>query len=166
MILTGLRMREARAMWKRLIWFLAAATVSVSGTASAQVAADVPPFSADEIAIYRDFLLHYLGPLSQMIGLEDTTVTFTASRAFGDEPNPPNMEIPAYTGRRLPPEVMALTEEKAVTARITAAGKLVNPDKIIPALCGCKGGQGGTVVYQLKHGHWKMKKPVLNDWIG
>jgi hypothetical protein len=42
-------------MWKRLIWFLAAATVTGSGTvpqwASAQITADALPFTADEIAI-------------------------------------------------------------------------------------------------------------------
>jgi hypothetical protein len=166
-------------MW-RLVWFLAAFTVTVS----AQSTVDTPPFTADEIAIYRDFLLHYPGPLSQIIGLEDTTATFTASRGFGDDPNPPNLEIPAYSGRRLPPEIMALTDEKAVTARTAAADRL--PDGsvkwrfilseiafdskheqaafIFDALCGCRGGQGGTVLYELKNGRWERKR-FLNDWI-
>jgi hypothetical protein len=166
-------------MWKRLIWFLAAVPLM-----SAQVTADVPLFTADEIAIYRDFLLHYPGPLSQIIGLEDTTATFTASRGFGDDPNPPNLEIPAYSGRRLPPEITALAKDKAVTARITAIDRL--PDGsvkwrfilseiafdskheqaafIFDALCGCRGGQGGTVLYELKNGRWERKR-FLNDWI-
>ena len=115
-------------MWKKLIWFLAVVTV----TASAQVADDAPRFTADEIAIYRDFLLHYPQQLSNMIGMQDTTVSFVASMAFGDEPDPPNLGIPAYSGRRLPPEVMALTEEKAVTERIAAEGKLVDPKNRSP----------------------------------
>jgi len=148
---------------------------------------DAPPFTADEIAIYRDFLLHYPGPPSQMIGMQDTTVAFVATMAFGDDPNPPNLNIPAYHGRKLPPEVIALTDENAVT-RIAAAGKSLDPKMkssfrftlseiafdsnheqatfIFAALCGCKGGQGGTVVYELKDGRWTLKKPILNDWIG
>src|SRR5580658_6185149 len=101
-------------MWKRLIWFLAAVSVTVS----AQVAADAPRFTDDEIAIYRDFLLHYPEQLSNMIGMQDTTVAFVASVAYGDEPVPPNLKVPTYSGRKLPPEVMALTDGKAVTARI------------------------------------------------
>src|ERR1700678_1728635 len=119
-------------MWKRLIWFLAAATVTVSGTASAQVTADAPPLTAGEIAIYRDFLLHYPEQLSNMIGMQDTTVAFVASIAYGENPDPPNLEIPAYSGRKLPPEVMALTDEKAVTERISTAGKLVDTENINP----------------------------------
>jgi hypothetical protein len=106
-------------VWKRLIWLLAAFTAAVS----APVNADTPAFTADEIAIYRDFLLHYPGPLSQIIGMEDTTVTFTASRGYGDDPNPPNLEIPAFSGQ-LPPEVMALATEKAVTARMAGVDRL------------------------------------------
>ena len=181
------------AMWKRLIWFLAAVTVPVS----AQVTADAPHFTGDEIAIYRDFLLHYPEQLSNMIGMQDTTVAFVASMAFGNEPDPPNLKIPAYSGRKLPPEVMALTDENAVTARIAAEGKLVDPKKRSPsegpdgsvkmhftlseiafdskheqaafvfsASCGCKGGSRGTVVYELKNGQWKRKKPILNFWQG
>jgi hypothetical protein len=112
-------------MWMRLIWFLAVATV----TASAQVAADAPAFAADEISIYRDFLLHYPEQPSNMIGMQDTTVAFVASIAFGDEPNPPNVEMPAYSGRKFPAEIMALTDEKAVTERIAAGSKLVDPKK-------------------------------------
>jgi hypothetical protein len=115
-------------MWKRLIWFLAAVPV----TLSAQVTADAPRFTDDEIAIYRDFLLHYPEQLSNMIGMQDTTLAFVASMAFGDEPDPPNLEIPAYSGRKLPPEVMKLTDEKAVTERIAAEGKLVDPEKRDP----------------------------------
>lgn len=61
-------------MWKRLIWFLGAVTVTVS----AQVTADAPRFTDDEIAIYRDFLLHYPAQQSNVIGMRDTTVTFVA----------------------------------------------------------------------------------------
>jgi hypothetical protein len=171
-------------MWKRLVWILAAVTVTVSSSGSAQVTADVPPFTEDEIAIYRDFLLNYPGPPSQIIGMQDTTVTFAASRGYGDDPHPPNLEIPAYSGRKLPPEVMALAKEKAVTARMAAVDRL--PDGsvkwrftlseiafdskheqaafIFDALCGCKGGQGGTILYELKDGQWKRKQ-MLNDWI-
>jgi len=180
-------------MWKRLIWFLAAVAVTVS----AQVTADAPRFTDDEIAIYCDFLLHYPEQLSNMIGMQDTTVAFVDSIAFGDEPNPPHLEIPAYSGRKFPPEVMALTDEKAVTARIAAEGKLVDPKKRSPsegpdgsekmhftlseiafdskhvqaafvysALCGCKGGSRGTVVYELQNGQWRRKKPILNFWQG
>jgi hypothetical protein len=95
-------------MWKRLIWFLAAVTVTIS----AQVTADAPSFTGDEIAIYRDFLLHYPEQLSNMIGMQDTTVAFTAPTGFGPEPVPPNLKAPAYSGRKLPPEVLALTGEK------------------------------------------------------
>jgi hypothetical protein len=180
-------------MWKRLIWFLAAVAVTVS----AQVTADAPRFTGDEIAIYRDFLLHYPEQLSNMIGMQDTTVAFVASIAYGPEPDPPNLEIPAYSGRKLPPEVMALTDEKAVTVRIAAEGKLVDPKKrspyegpdgyvrthlilseiafdskhelaafIFSASCTCKGGQRGTLVYELKNGRWERKKPILNFWQG
>jgi hypothetical protein len=169
-------------MWKRLIWFLAAVTVTVSSSGSAQVTPDAPPFTPDEIAIYRDFLLHYPGPPSQIIGMQDTTVTFTASRGYGDDPHPPNLEIPAYSGRHLPPEVMALAKEKAVTAGITARlpdgsvkwrftlseiafdSKHEQAAFIFDALCGCRGGQGGTVLYELKSGRWERKR-FLNDWI-
>jgi hypothetical protein len=115
-------------MWKRLIWFLAA----VTGMASAQVAAELPPFTADEVAIYRDFLLHYPDQLSNMIGMQDTTVAFDAAMAYGDNRDPPNLEIPIYSGRKLPAEIMALTDENAVTARIAAAGKLVNAERRDP----------------------------------
>jgi len=178
-------------MWKRLVWFLAAVTVTVS----AQVAADEPRFTGDEIAIYRDFLLHYPEQTSNMIGMQNTTVAFVASMAFGDEPNPPNLKVPAHSGRKLPPQVMELTDEKTVTARIASEGKLIDPQKRSPgagpdggvrmhftlseiafdskheqaafvysALCGCKGGSRGTVVYELQNGQWKRKKPILNFW--
>src|ERR1700684_3268094 len=93
------------AMWKRLICFLAAVTVTIS----AQVTGEAPRFTGDEIAIYRDFLLHYPEQLSNMIGMQDTTVAFVASAPFRGEPAPPSMKAPAYSGRKLPPEVMALT---------------------------------------------------------
>ena len=184
---------DVDAMRKRLIWFLAVITVTVS----ARVTADAPRFTDDEIAIYRDFLLHYPEQLGNMIGMQDTTVAFVASMAFGDEPDPPNLEIPAYSGRKLPLEVMALTDERAVTARIAAEGKLVDPKKRSPAegpdgsvkmhftlseiafdskheraafvyssLCGCIGGSRGTVVYELQNGQWRRKKPILNFRIG
>ena len=168
-------------MWKRLIWFLAAVPLAISG----QVTADVPPFTADEIAIYRDFLLHYPGPLSQMIGMEDTTVTFTASKAFGDDPHPPILEIPTYSGRQLPPEIMALAQEKAVSARTVAVDRLPDASMkwrftlseiafdskhelaafVFSSLQG-KGGIRGTVVYELRDGQWKRKKRILNVWQG
>ena len=149
--------------------------------------ADVPSFTADEIAIYRDFLLHYPGPRSQMIGMQDTTVAFVASMAFGDDPNPPNLIIPSYHGRKLPPEVIALTDEDA-TSPIAAAGQPLDPKMrssfrftlseiafdstknqaafIFAALCGCNGGQGGTVLYKLKNGRWERQHPMLNYSIG
>jgi hypothetical protein len=115
-------------MWKRLIWFLAVVII----TASPQVTADAPRFTNDEIAIYRDFLLHYPAHLSNMIGMQDTTAAFVAATAFGDEPDPPNLEMPVYSGRKLPPEVMALADEKAVTERIAAEGKRVDPQTKSP----------------------------------
>ena len=149
--------------------------------------ADVPPFTADEIAIYRDFLINYPGPRSQMIGMQDTTVAFVASMAFGDDPNPPNLNIPQYHGRKLPPEVIALTDEDA-TSPIAAAGKPLDPKMrssfrftlseiafdstknqaafIFAALCGCNGGQSGTVLYKLKNGPWERQHPMLNYSIG
>jgi hypothetical protein len=149
--------------------------------------ADVPHFTADEIAIYRDFLLHYPGPPDQMIAMQDTTVAFVASMAFGDEPNPPILNIPAYHGRKLPSEVVALTDENAVSP-IAAVGKSLDPKTrssfrftvseiafdskheqavfIFAALCGCKGGQGGTVLYELKNGRWELQRPLLNYWMG
>jgi hypothetical protein len=170
------------AMLKTLIWILTAVTVSIP----TQVTADAPIMTGDEIAIYRDFLLHYPEQLSNIIGMQDTTVAFVASMAFADEANPPNLEIPAYSGRQLPAEVMELTYENAVTARIAAEGKL--PDRsvkwhftlseiafdskheqaafVYSALCGCKGGSRGTVVYELQNGQWKRKKPILNFWRG
>jgi hypothetical protein len=48
------------AMWK-------SATVAASGNA------DTPAFTADEIAIYRDFLLHYPEQPSEMIGMQEYT---------------------------------------------------------------------------------------------
>jgi hypothetical protein len=80
-------------MWKRLIWILAAATITVSAPAIA----DTPAFTSDEIAIYRDFLLHYPEQPSEMIEMQDYTTRFVEAYAFGDEPNPPklNLETPA-----------------------------------------------------------------------
>jgi hypothetical protein len=178
-------------MWKRLIWFFAAVTVTVS----AQVTADAPPFTADEIAIYSDFLLHYPEQLSNMIGMQDTTEAW-ASIAYFYQKVPSNLKTSPYSGRKLPPEVMALTDEQAVTARIAAAGKLLDPEKSDPdrgpdgyarthlilseiafdskheqaafvfsASCGCKGGQGGTAVYELNNGQWKLKSRRI-DWMG
>jgi hypothetical protein len=151
------------------------------------LAADLPRFTADEIAIYRDFLLHYPGPRDQMIGMQDTTVAFVASLAFGDNPGPPGLNMPPYHGRKLPSEVIALTDENAVSP-IAAADKSLDPKTkssfrftlseiafdatheqavfVFAALCGCKGGQGGTVLYELKNGRWKLHRPLLNDWMG
>jgi hypothetical protein len=122
-----------------------------------------------------------------MIGMQDTTVAFVASRAFGDEQNPPKLNIPAYHGRKLPSEIIALTDENAVLP-ITAPGKSLDPKTrnsfrftlseiafdsnreqaafIFAALCGCKGGQGGTILYKLINGRWELQHPMLNDWIG
>ncbi len=179
-------------MWKKLALFLAA----VSLTMSAQVANDASPFTSDEIAIYRDFLLHYPDQLSNLIGMKATTVAFIPDTGFRADPVPPNLEVPAYSGRKLPPEIMALTDEKEVTARIAAEGKLIDPNKrgphvgpdgyvrthltlseiafdsehkhaafIYSASCGCLGGQGGMVLYELKKDHWKLKT-IRNAWEG
>jgi hypothetical protein len=179
-------------MWKRLIWFCTAVTV----TLSAQAGADRPSFIRDEIAIYRDFLLHYPEQLSNMIGMQDTTVAFVTPTGFRVDPVPATLKAPAYSGRKLPPEVMALTTEKAVTARIIAEGKLVDPSKrgpqqgpdgyvrthftlseiafdpkhelaafIYSASCSCLGGQGGTVLYERRNGRWRLKT-ILNGWEG
>jgi hypothetical protein len=95
-----------------------------------QVTADAVPFTPNEIAIYRDFLLHYSDQTSNMIGMQDTTVAFDAPLAFGYESDPPDVVTPSYRGRKLPSEVMALTDEAVVTARIAAAGKLIDAKKL------------------------------------
>ena len=95
-----------------------------------QLAAEAVPFTPSEIAIYRDFLLHYPDQISNMIGMQDTTVAFDAPLAFGYESDPPDVLTPSYRGRKLPSEVMALTDEVAVTARIAAAGKLIDAKQL------------------------------------
>jgi hypothetical protein len=95
-----------------------------------QPTGEAQPFTPDEIAIYRDFLLHYPDQTSNMIGMQDTTVAFDPPLAFGYESNPPDVITPAYSGRKLPVEVIALTDEAAVTARIAAAGKLIDAKKL------------------------------------
>jgi hypothetical protein len=165
-------------MWKRLIWFLAAATVTVS----VPVNADTPAFMADEIAIYRDFLLHYPEQPSEMIGMQDYTVRFVEAYAFGDEPNPPklNLQTPPYSARQLPPEVMELTTEDAVTTRAAAERKPIYPELgnrlklseiafdskheyaafVYSSMRG-RGGTSGTVIYERKNGQW-TRKEILN----
>lgn len=115
-------------MWKHLIWLFAA----VSTMLSAQSAADLPSFTSDEIAIYRSFLLHYPEQVSNMIGMQDTTVAFVAPTGFHEQPAPPSLKVPAYSGRKLPPQVLELTDEKEVTARIAAQGKLIDSAKRDP----------------------------------
>lgn len=165
-------------MCKRLIWFLAAAIATVS----APVNADAPSFTADEIAIYCDFLLHYPENPSEMIGMQDYTLRFVEAMAFGDEPNPPklNLETPAYSARQLPPEVMELTTEDAVMTRAAAERKPIYPEwrnrlklseiafdskrehaAFVYSSMKGKGGTSGTVVYELKNGEWK-RKAILN----
>jgi hypothetical protein len=178
----GIKDTGAVSMWKRLIWFLAAVTFTVPGTASAQVTADVPPFTADEIAIYRDFLLHYPEQPSEMIGMRDYTLRFVEAYAFGEEPNPPklNLDTPPYSARQLPPEVMELTTEDAVTTRAAAEHKPIYPELrnrlklseipfdskhehaafVYSSMQG-RGGTSGTVVYQRKNGQWE-RKAILN----
>src|ERR1700733_14112256 len=118
-------------MWKRLVWFLAAIPLTVPGSTSAQVpAAHDALFTADEVAIYPHFLLHYPEQPSEMIGMQDYTMRFVEAYAFGDEPNPPklNLRTPPYSARQLPPEVMELTTEDAVTTRATVQHKPIYPD--------------------------------------
>jgi hypothetical protein len=165
-------------MWKRLIWILAAATITVSAPAIA----DTPAFTSDEIAIYRDFLLHYPEQPSEMIEMQDYTTRFVEAYAFGDEPNPPklNLETPAYSARQLPTEVLELTTEDAVTQRATVQHKPIYPDLkhrlklseiafdskhehaafVYSSMHG-KGGTSGTVVYERQNGQWK-RKAILN----
>jgi hypothetical protein len=165
-------------MWKRLIWFLAAVPLMMS----AQVTADAPGFTDDEIAIYCDFLLHYPEQPSEMIGMQDYTFRFVEAMAFGDEPNPPklNLETPAYSARQLPHEVMELTTEDAVTTRAAAERKPIYPELrnrlklseiafdskrehaafVYSSMRG-KGGTSGTVVYERENGKWKRKE-ILN----
>jgi hypothetical protein len=114
-------------MGKRLIWIFAIITL----TLTAQVTPDASslPFTADEIAIYRDFLLHYPEQPSNMIGMQETTVPFPSAPKRGEIPPPADLVLPKYSGRRLPPEVLSLTGEAQVTARIAARGKLVPPGK-------------------------------------
>ena len=161
-------------MWKRLVWFLA-----VTPLATAQVAADAPPFTPDEIAIYRDFLLHYPEQPSEMIGMQDYTLRFVEAYAFGDEPNPPklNLQTPPYSARQLPPAVMELTTEDAVTTRAAAEGKPIYSELknrlklseiafdsrrehaafVYSSMQG-KGGTSCTVVYEMKDGQWTRNK--------
>ena len=75
-----------------------------------------PPRS--EIAIYRDFLLHYPERPGEMIGMQATTMAFVEAMAFGDEPNPPNLNLekPAYAGRKLPPSFIRRCRAKEVPA--------------------------------------------------
>ncbi|WP_263357178.1 hypothetical protein [Acidicapsa ligni] len=112
-----------------MIWFFAVVTI----TLPAQSAVDTARFTSDEIAIYRNFLLHYPEQLSNMIGMQDTTVAFKTSTGFLEQPGLPNLAIPSYSGRKLPPEIMALTSEREVTARIVAEGKLIEAGKRSPS---------------------------------
>jgi hypothetical protein len=169
---------------------------AIAAPLSAQAPSAPPAFSHDEIAIYRDFLLHYGNQLSNIIGMQDTTVAFVSPTGFRQQPAPLNLKIPTFSGRKLPSEVMALTDEKVVTARIAAKGELIDPSRrrpqtgpdgfalthftlseiafdpkhrqaafIYSADCGCRGGQGGMVIYERKHGRWKWKT-TLNAWEG
>jgi len=115
-------------MRKKLALFLAAVSLAMS----AQVVNDTPSFTTDEISIYRDFLLHYPEQLSNLIGMQNTTEAFVPSTEFRADPVPANLKIPSYSGRKLPPEIMALTGEKEVTARIAVKGKLIDPNKRDP----------------------------------
>jgi hypothetical protein len=158
--------------------------LTVLATASsAQVPTDAPAFSSDEIAIYRDFLLHYPEQPSEMIGMQDTTIPFVVAMAFAEERDPPklNLRSPKHKGRKLPPEIMTLTDENAVASRARAEGKPIYPDLenrlklseiafdrkhgnaafIYSSMQG-KGGTSGTVVYERINGRWKQKPPILN----
>jgi hypothetical protein len=95
-----------------------------------QTAGATEPFTPDEIAIYCDFLLHYPDQTSNMLGMQETTVAFYPPLAFGYESNPPDVITPTHRSRKLPPEVMALADEAAVTARIAAAGKLIDAKEL------------------------------------
>jgi hypothetical protein len=152
-------------------------------TSSAQVPTDASAFSSDEIAIYRDFLLHYPEQPSEMIGMQDTTIPFVVAMAFAEERDPPklNLRSPKHKGRKLPPEIMTLTDENAVASRARAEGKPIYPDLenrlklseiafdrkhgnaafIYSSMQG-KGGTSGTVVYERINGRWKQKPPILN----
>jgi hypothetical protein len=110
-----------------------------------------------------------------------------ASMAFGEEPNPPNLNLqtPAFSGRKFPSEILALTDESTVTARAAAERKVIYPELrnrlklseiafdsrhehaafLYSSMCGCKGGTSGTVVYELKNGQWKRKGRILNSRI-
>jgi hypothetical protein len=159
--------------------------------------ANVPQtFDRDEIVIYRNFLVHYPEQMSNLIGMQDTTVAFEMPL----ESRPPailkSLVIPAFHARKLPLEILALTTEQAVTARIAAKGTLVPSDKrnskvgpdgyvrthltlsdiafdpqhehavfIYSARCDCLGGQGGMVLYERKHGHWRLAS-IVDSWQG
>ncbi len=109
----------------RLIFLFAALTTNLT----AQPVGSQPTFGSDEIAIYRDFLLHYPEQLSNVIGMQDTTVQFESPLGSRQPAILQGLIVPAYQLRRLPPEIMALTTEQAVTARIAAKGKLIPPSK-------------------------------------
>ena len=108
---------------------LIAAFVVVCSVTSAQTVPAVPAFGRDEIAIYRDFLLHYPEQLSNEIGMQATTVAFEIPPGPRQPAILHDLIVPAYQVRTLPSEILTLTTEQAVTARIAAKGKLVSAGK-------------------------------------
>ena len=159
--------------------------------------ANVPrTFDRDETAIYRNFLVHYPEQMSNLIGMQDTTVAFEMPSKSRQPAILQSLVIPAFHPRKLPPEILSLTTEQAVTARIAAKGKLVPADErnskvgpdgyirthltlsdiafdpphehavfIYSATCDCLGGQGGMVLYERKHGHWRLVS-IMDAWQG
>ena len=66
--------------------------------------------------------------------MQDTTVALEAPEGLRQQPIPPDLVVPAYHPRTLPPEIMALASEQAVIERIAQKGQLVDPRKRDPQL--------------------------------
>jgi hypothetical protein len=100
--------------------------LSISSLCAAQAVAQQAEFSNDEIAIYRDFLLHYPERLGDLIGMEPATRDFSQMLKTGDPSLASfNLVIPTQSGRKLPEEIVLLADEEAVTRRLADAGRLV-----------------------------------------
>jgi hypothetical protein len=112
----------------RLICVLTA----ICSTLAAQEIDPARNFKADETAIYRNFLLHYPAQLSNEIGMQEITVAYEPPLGRQNQELLPSLVVPNNRPRKLPPEIMALTTEQAVTERIAAEGKLIPAAKRTP----------------------------------
>ena len=115
-----------------MIYRMVTACAVLCSTVLAQVVNASPEFGKDEVAIYRDFLLNYPEQMSNEIGMQVTTVAFELPPGPRQPAILQGFVVPAYHVRTLPPEILALTTEQSVTARIAAKGKLVAADRRDP----------------------------------